>query len=399
MWILLIISLFLLSVFVTIKIKYKNYSIKYLLKSLNKDKTSLFLSLGTKIGVGSIVGVVSSIMLGGVSSVLWMFIFSFISSSLIYYESFLGFKYRKKINSNYVGGPYYIIKYGNKKPILASISLILLIITYSFLFQMIQTNTISSIININMSIKPSVVFIMFMIILLLTISFSIKEVLSVMNKIVPIMCLLFIILCLFIISDNISHIDNALIYAFKSFNIKSFLVGSVIGIKRSIFMNEVLIGTTSLCSSSDNNDIDTSISIQVLCSYFISFINGSLLSLIVLIYNFNEGAITNNYNLLISNIFYKYSGSIGVYLLIIIFIMFGITTILSGYYIGKSNIEYLTSNKKVIKVFKILFLTFSLTGIMLENFIIWQIIDIFMFIMIIINIYSIIHIMRNKYDR
>ena len=79
--------------------------------------------------------------------------------------------------------------------------------------------------------------------------------------------------------------------------------------------------------------------------------------------------------------------------------MFGITTILSGYYIGKSNIEYLTSNKKVIKVFKILFLTFSLTGIMLENFIIWQIIDIFMFIMIIINIYSIIHIMRNKYDR
>ena len=55
MWIILTIFMFILSFLVTKKIKYRNYKlgIKELFK---KDKTSLFLTLGTKVGVGSIIG-------------------------------------------------------------------------------------------------------------------------------------------------------------------------------------------------------------------------------------------------------------------------------------------------------------------------------------------------------
>ena len=145
MWIILIIFLFFLSIVVSKYIKFNNYKIS-IKKYIKNDKTSLFMSLGTKIGVGSIIGTISSILLGGYGSVIWMMIFSLITSSLIYYEAYLG----KKYSINNLSGPYYIIKNGIKNNKLAIFSLILLIITYSFLFQMIQSNTISNIlINMN----------------------------------------------------------------------------------------------------------------------------------------------------------------------------------------------------------------------------------------------------------
>ena len=111
MWTILIIYLFLLSIYLSIKLKFKNYKIN-IKELLKKDKTSLFLTLGTKIGVGSIIGTVSSIIIGGFSSVIWMILFSILFTSIIYYESYYGNKYKKVNNSESVGGPYFIIRYG-----------------------------------------------------------------------------------------------------------------------------------------------------------------------------------------------------------------------------------------------------------------------------------------------
>ena len=72
MWTILIMYLFVLSIYLSFKLKFKNYKIN--IKELfKKDKTSLFLTLGTKIGVGSIIGTASSILIGGFSSVIWIF--------------------------------------------------------------------------------------------------------------------------------------------------------------------------------------------------------------------------------------------------------------------------------------------------------------------------------------
>lgn len=399
MWIFLIVFLFVLSLVVSIRIKFNNFKLISIFKCISKDKTSLFLTLGTKIGVGSIVGTASSILIGGISSVIWMIIFSIICTSLIYYESYLGIKYRKKINNDFVGGPYYTIKYGLKNNVLANISLIILIITYSFLFQMIQTNTISNIILLNININKIILILFFFIILVVTISFSIKDVISVMNKIVPFMCLIFLITCL---SGIIKNIDT-LFLAFKDLNLnlfstRSILVGLIIGVKRSIFMNEILVGTTSVSSATDKNEMDVSISLQLVGVYFITLVVSVLMSLLAIIYmhyNISSGDYIN----LINNIFMYTNGKLGIYLLIIILVMFGFTTILSGYYIAKSNIEYIFKNKH-INLFKILFILITLSGMVFDNSIIWKVVDFFIFIMIIINSYSIIKLLGSeKYDR
>lgn len=392
MWIFLSFLMLITSILLTIKINFKNFKIIKMLKTLLKDKTALFLSLGTKIGVGSIIGTTASIIIGGPSGVIWMFIFSILTSSLIYAESYLGIKYREKTKDGHIGGSYYILKNGLNKKRLAIISLLLLLIIYSFLFQMVQSNTIAHSIELTMNINKNIIFVIFIIILSITLSLNIKELLNTMSKIVPFMCLLFIIITLLAITKNIKILLPSLKLLFSNItSLKSFFAGAIIGIKRSIFMNETLIGTTSLSASIDRNDKKTAINIQVLGTYIITFIIGLLITLMISIYLYKYD-ITNNYLELIINVFNSLIGNIGVYILIIIFILFGTTTILSGYYIGKSNLEHLTNKKLILHIFKLLFITFTLGGIFINTSLLWKIIDSFMYIMIIINIYSIIRL-------
>lgn len=385
MWTILIIFLFCFSVYLSVKLKFQNYKIN--IKELfRNDKTSLYLTLGTKVGVGSIIGTTSSIIIGGFSSVIWIILFSILTTSIIYYEAYLGRKNRVKLNNDYIGGPNFIVK--NK--LLSFISFMLLLLIYTFMFQMIQMNTISNMILLNVNISKKLILIIFLIILLVTINLKIKEILNIMNKIVPIMCLFFIIICLYGIINNYDILSFSIkIYLKDIFSIKSILCGMIIGIKRSIFMNELLIGTTSLSASTDKNDINISIKYQILSIFFITITMTLLISSLILIYIYNN-PIINDYNLLINNIFHTTYGSIGTLFLIIILILFGFTTILSGFYIGKTNIEYLTKSKLILNIFKLLFIVVTLSGIIINNFFIWKYLDNLIFIMIIINSYSII---------
>lgn len=385
MWTILIIFLFCFSVYLSVKLKFQNYKIN-IKELIRNDKTSLYLTLGTKVGVGSIIGTTSSIIIGGFSSVIWIILFSILTTSIIYYEAYLGRKNRVKLNNDYIGGPNFIVK--NK--LLSFLSLILLLLIYTFMFQMIQMNTISNMILLNVNISKKLILIVFLIILLVTINLKIKEILNIMNKIVPIMCLFFIIICLYGIINNYDILFSSIeVYLKDIFSIKSILCGMIIGIKRSIFMNELLIGTTSLSASTDKNDINISIKYQILSIFFITITMTLLISSLILIYIYNN-PIINDYNLLINNIFHTTYGSIGTLFLIIILILFGFTTILSGFYIGKTNIEYLTKSKLILDVFKLLFIVVTLSGIIINNFFIWKYLDNLIFIMIIINSYSII---------
>ncbi|MGM9875590.1 MAG: alanine:cation symporter family protein [Bacilli bacterium] len=395
MWILLIIFLLFLSIYLSIKLKFKNYKLN-ILKLLSKDKTSLFLTLGTKIGVGSLIGTTSSIIIGGFSSVIWMILFSILTTSITYHEAYYGNKYKKENNNNFVGGPYYILKYGLNKKILSIVSLILLIAIYSFLFQMIQMNSIGYLLEL-LNIKKTLIIIISLIVLFITFRLSIEEVLNGLNKIVPLMCLLFIIVSIYGIINNFRLIDITLIT--KDFiSIKSILTGLVIGVKRSIFMNELLIGTTSTGSASDKNDTETSINYQILSVYFIGVFITIIISLLLLIY-LSTNDILSNYNLLLTGVYSSILGKYGLLFLLIIYILFGFTTILSGYYIGKNNIEYLTNSKIILTIFKIVFIVFAVSGIIFKSDFLWNIIDNLILIMIIINSYSIIKLIKYEKEK
>ena len=248
--------------------------------------------------------------------------------------------------------------------------------------------------NYTLGINKSCVLIIVSCVILLILTFNINDLLNIINKLVPIKCLLFIVVCLYGIVNHINEIHFV-----ELFNFKSIFTGFIIGIKRSIFMNEILIGTTSISSGSSNIDNKLLTSYQIIGVYFISIVITLLITILVIIYS-NSHELVNDYNLLIVRLFNYTNGNIGVYLILIILIIFASTTILSGYYILISNITYFIKNNYIIMLIKLVFLiSLSISSILNSSFI-WKYTDILIFIMIIINTYSIIRLMGEvKYDR
>ena len=77
---------------------------------------SFLMTLGSRIGVGSIAGVALALYLGGPGSIFWMWISAFFSAANTFAETVLGIVYRKKDGDEYKGGPSYYLKYGLCKP-------------------------------------------------------------------------------------------------------------------------------------------------------------------------------------------------------------------------------------------------------------------------------------------
>ncbi len=394
MWILLVIFLFFISIYLSIKLRFKNYKIN-IKELLAGDKSGLFLSLATKIGVGSVIGTLSSIIIGGFSSVIWMIIFSLLSTSLIYSESKLGNIYKQTINNKNIGGPYFIIRNGLNNKYLSIISVIIILVLYSYLFQMIQINTISNILKNTLNLNNLCIILIIFCIISIIIRCDINTISKYINKIVPFKCILFIIICLFGI---VSHFDELLFQTKILINnlltFKSIFSGLVIGIKRSIFMNEILIGTTSISSGSDSSSVEVSTKYQIIGVYFISIVITLLITCLVLIYSYSH-SLVSDYNLLIIKIFSYTNNKSGIYLITIILILFAFTTLLSGYYILESHINYLIYKKSIKNIIKISFLIILTLSSIIDSSFLWKYTDIFIFIMIIINSYSIIKLLKD----
>lgn len=384
LWLILIIILFINGMHYSKLINYKNYKLKKIFKKVNKE--NLFLSLGTKMGVGTIIGTTLSIYIGGPSCIIWIYIFTIITSSLIYIESYLGSKYKEKTKEGYISGIYYYTKNGLKNKPLSIIMLITFITTYSIFFLMIQTNTIINTLLINKNLFTFI----FLILITLLITNDIEQIRKILNKLVPIITIFFISISLYIIIYNINIIPNIINLIFKDFfSIKSITISLVIGIKRSIFLNELLIGTTSMSSGINSEEKEYTSNTLVLGSYFIVFIISTLVALLNLIYIYNNGLTETSYITLLKNVFTFHYNSLGSYFLNLIITLLASSSIISGIYIGLSNISHLTNNKLIINISKVLLITSLTLGIYIDTSIIWLFIDIMMFILITLNIFII----------
>lgn len=405
-WIILILVLVFLGIYFSFKLKFKNVRFLNMILSMKKKYLNVFfVSIGTKIGVGSIIGTAIAIYTGGPGSIFWIWVFAIFTSSWIYVESLLGSKYKQKLNNYYVGGPNFYIKYGLNKRVLSIIFLLILTISYSFFFLMIQTNTLNAIININFNINKYIVLIFaFLLLFLITLS-SVKEILKYINKVVPIMCIFLIFVSLFVIVKNYDLIVVVFSEIINSaFNFKSILSGLIptilIAIKRNIFQNELLIGTTSISSAVNDGNSHDIAKVQVLANLFISFVICTLVAFLIIIFKLELNVHLTNYNELISRVFTFHFGNIGCIILLVLIILFSFTTIVSGFYFGLTNMMFLTKNKKLILAFRLCVLLFTFSGFILNSSLIWWLIDFMMLILILINIYCIVKLRSEiNYDR
>ncbi len=404
LWAIAIVMIFSSAIYFSVKLKFPQLNIKKILKTiLTKDETTnisakdtLIMSLASKIGAGSLAGIAFAIYYGGTGAIFWMWISAFLVSINCYIENILSTKYKEKDGNLYKGGPAYYIKKGLNKKKLALLYSFLAIMAYIFGFLAIQNNTITTLITNIYNINPFVVAIIVAIIAFLIILKGLKTISKICNKIVPIMAIIYIITGLIVIIINIEKIPIVILDIIKNAFTGKALTGGVIytflvGMQKGIFATEAGVGTSAIISgATSNKDPIKQGYMGIIETYFISLFIITITAFIVILSNYQTLNLTSVNGIEITNnAFIYHLGHFGEIILLIVLVLFAFSTIITAYYYGESNLKSITKNNKVIPLLKIIaFLTIFMGGIMPSSKA-WNIVDLFVASLAIINIYAI----------
>ncbi len=388
-----------------IQFNFKNM-FKYLLKKGNTNITpfkSLMMTLGSRIGVGSIAGVALSIYLGGIGSIFWMWISAFLGATTTFGETYLGILYREKDKDGYKGGPSYYMKNGLNKYSLGFIYAIMIIVSYIGGFVSIQSNTITKSINQIIKINPIIIGIILCLVTSIIIFGGLKKIINVISKLVPIVTIIYLVITFYIIIGNFNIIPNIFINIIKSaFDFKSIIFGFIptliIGMQRGIFSNEAGLGTGSISSSTSGYDSAVGNSyVQMLGIYITTLLICTATALVILTTNYLSLNLNNINGIELTQYAYYYHlGEFGNYFIFIIILLFSFSTILTGYYDGEISLKYILKKqkKRYFLILKIISLIILFIGCIESPQVIWNMIDIIVGILSIMNIYALLSLRK-----
>ena len=383
------------SIYFSFKLRFIQFNIfkmyRVIKSSSRDDLMALFMSMGAKIGVGSIVGVGIAIESSGPGVILWIWIISLLSSILTYIESYLGVKYK---HSN-KGGVFYYIKDGLKNKNLAILYTVILIFVYVVGFMGIQSNTIIKFTGNIININKYILIIIVSYIVAIIIFNNTKNIINIISGIVPVMCILYLTLCLIIIISDIDKLKDILLLIIRDgLKWDRALIGTIIvGLQRGIFATESGIGTSSIAGNISNSDKINQGLFQVMGVHFISLVIITITGIVII--NSNNYLYGDNITNLIF-VFGKFYGIIGKILLIITIFLFAISTIISGYYYSIKGLEFIKRNLDGFDYLfmKLLVILIVFLGGIVKSSIIWDIIDDLILFLLFINIYTLIYLRK-----
>ncbi len=233
-------------------------------KPADKDGVSSFqalmVSTASRVGTGNIVGVSTALCLGGFGSVFWMWIIAIVGSASAFVESTLAQIYKKKGPEGSYGGPAYYIENGLKCRPLALVFSVFLILTYGFGFNMLASynlqSTFSSYSFYNKDVTPWIIGLIIAAIVCYCLMGGGARVIKITTFLVPVMGVAYVLVSLLIIIMNITSLPTVFAEIFKgAFDFEAIFGGFsgscvMYGIKRGLFSNEAGVGSAPNASAS-----------------------------------------------------------------------------------------------------------------------------------------------------
>lgn len=378
---------------------------------------ALTTAVAAQVGTGNIIGACGAILIGGPGAIFWMWIIAFFGMATIYSEAVLAQKTRIVGEDGTVsGGPVYYIKKAFKGKLgkfLAIFFAVAIIIALGFMGSMVQSNSISGAVADVFNIPAWVIGIIIAVLCALIFIGGIKTLASVTEKIVPIMALVYIVGGIIILCFNITSIPEAFWLIIKYAFVPDAIIGGSIGYalktaisqgaKRGLFSNEAGMGSTphahALANVKSPHEQGTVAMIGVFIDTFIVLTMTALI-VITLLYAGNgplsagsaEGV--SKANMLRVAIASLFNGSdvgntIAAIFVAVCLTFFAFSTIISWNLFGKINFNYLFGKKATI-VYSVLSIGFIFLGSLLSNDLVWELADLFNYLMVIPNVMALI---------
>lgn len=361
------------------------------------------ISAASRVGTGNVAGVAIAIVIGGPGAVFWMWVMAILGGATAFVESTLAQLYKRRDKDGFYGGPAYYIRDGLGLKWLAVLFAVAITITYGFVFNAVQSNSISESVQANWGTSTATAWIVGLGLAAITavvIFGGVRRLSTVTNVIVPVMAVAYILVALLVIILNITEVPAmiALIvrHALGLEQVTGAAVGMTMvmqGVRRGMFSNEAGMG------SAPNAAAAAAVShpakqgfVQSLGVYFDTLIVCSATAFIVLLANPEFGNKDALGMVVTQNALQEAVGAwAGPFLTVVIFFL-AWSSVLGNTYYGEANIRYLAGDRApaFITAFRILVLLCVVGGALGTVSLVWNLADTFAALMATINLVAIL---------
>ncbi len=371
---------------------------------------ALMVSTASRVGTGNIIGVSTAICLGGFGSVFWMWVIAIIGGASAFIESTLAQIYKRKGPNGCFGGPAYYIESGLKCRPLAIVFSILLILTYGVGFNMLASyNLQSTFAAFDFYVSGSTSWVIGGIVALLVLYCLFgggKRIIKITSILVPIMGVAYIFVALIIMVVNIGVLPSVFgrIFA-EAFNFSALMGGLggsflIYGIKRGLYSNEAGVGSAPNASASA--DVSHPVKqglVQVLSVFLDTLLVCSATAFMCMCSGVEPSESLSGAPYVQASL-QAVLGGFGPVFVAVAMILFAFTTLIGNlFYVEKALIHVFKKDppKWVSEVLYLVFALLIFIGAGLSAGLLWDIADVLMGLMALINIPVIIILGKYAY--
>ena len=357
---------------------------------------AFMVSLASRVGTGNLAGVATAITVGGPGAVFWMWLIALLGSSSAFIESTLAQLYKVKGETSYIGGPAYYMKKGLKQSWMGVLFAILIIFTFAFAFNTVQSNTICAAFEQAFQVDNTWMGIILTALTLMIIFGGIQRIAKVSSIIVPVMALGYILLAFVIVGMNFTQIPAVFkLIVSSAFGWEQALGGGVgaalmQGIKRGLFSNEAGMGSApNVAATADVSHPVKQGLIQALGVFSDTLVICTCTAFIILFSGVSLGGETNGVQLTQMALDNEIGSGGSTYVAIAI-LFFAFSSIIGNYYYGEANLRYITRNKVIMAIFRLMTGAMVMFGALASLDLAWSLADICMALMTICNLIAIV---------
>ncbi|MGE7625141.1 alanine/glycine:cation symporter family protein [Viridibacillus sp. NPDC096237] len=354
------------------------------------------ISTASRVGTGNITGVALAIGVGGPGAIFWMWIIAIIGMATAFIESTLAQVYKVRDGNSFRGGPAYYMEKALGQRKLAIVFSILLTLCFGFIFNAVQSNTIATSVGEAFNIPPYIIGIILVVLTAMIIFGGVHRIVKVTQVIVPVMAIFYLLIALYVVGTNLSEIPGVFnlilsqALGFKEAAGGAIGVAIMQGVRRGLFSNEAGMGSVpnAAATASTSHPAKQGL-VQSLGVFFDTIVICSATAFIIILaglYSTGE----NDGIVLTQNSFAVHVGSWAPYFIAIAIIFFAFSSIVGNYYYGETNIEFMNAHKGWLTSYRLVVLGMVMFGSIAHVTLVWNLADLFMGLMAMLNIFIIL---------
>jgi AGCS family alanine or glycine:cation symporter len=357
---------------------------------------ALMIALAATIGTGNIIGVATAISVGGPGALFWMWVTAAVGMATKYAEGVLAVKFRLvDANGEMAGGPMYYLERGLGQKWLGVLFALFGAIAAFGIGNMVQANAVAGNLQESLGLDPAISGVVLTICTAAVILGGVKKIGNVSGVMVPVMAVVYVSGCLFILARFSGEVPGAIALVFRDAFTGTAATGGFLGatvmlaiqkgVSRGVFSNESGLGSAPIAAAAAKTNEPCEQALVSMTGTFIDTIIICTMTGLVLVVTgaWHSGAAVTALTRSAFDI--GLPGNSGGFIVSFGIIFFAYSTIIGWAYYGEKCMEYLLGVRALLP-YRLVYSICVAVGAMVKLDLVWNFADVMNGLMAIPNL-------------